>query len=142
MRDRGFLEILGLDLAEILYQQGRLDEAQQLIDELWAEPSPDLPAVPRLTEAKLLARRGQLRAARQLVDEAQARLTPASAPLVHADVLETRAEIDRLAGAAGQAEHSLHAALRIFEDRRATALAERARAALASLAGQTGHEPA
>jgi predicted ATPase/DNA-binding SARP family transcriptional activator len=142
MRDREFLEILGLQLAEILYQQGRLDEAQQLIDELWAEPSPDLADFRRLTEAKLLARRGQFRAARQLVDEAQAQLTPASAPLMQADVLETRAEVDRLAGAARQAEHSLRAALRIYEDRRATALAERTRAALASLAGQPGPEPA
>jgi tetratricopeptide (TPR) repeat protein len=144
MRDRGFLEVLGLDLAEILYQQGRLDEAQQLIDELWAEPSPDLPGLPRLTrtQAKLLARRGQFRAARQLVDEAQALLTPASAPLMQADMLETRAEVDWLAGAAGQAENSLRAALRIYEDRRATALAERTRAALASLVGQPGHEPA
>jgi len=79
---------------------------------------------------------------RQLVDAAQARLTPASAPLMQADVLETRAEVDRLAGAAGHAENSLRAALRIYQDRRAAALAERARAALASLAGQPGHEPA
>jgi predicted ATPase/DNA-binding SARP family transcriptional activator len=142
MRDRGFLEILGLDLAEILYQQGRLDEAQQLTDELWAEPSPDLPGLPRLTEAKLLARRGQFRAARQLVEETQALLTPASAPLMQAHVLETRAEVDRLAGAACQAENSLRAALQIYEDRRATALAERARAALASLAAEAGRDPA
>ena len=105
-------------------------------------PPRTLPGFPRLTEAKLLARRGQFRAARQLVDEAQAQLTPASAPLMQADVLETRAEVDRLAGAARQAEHSLRAALRIYEDRRATALAERTRAALASLAGQPGPEPA
>jgi predicted ATPase/DNA-binding SARP family transcriptional activator len=144
MRDRGFLEFLALDLAEILYQQGRLDEAQQLIDELWAEPSPDLPGLPRLarTQAKLLARRGQFRAARQLVDEAQSLLTPASAPLMQADVLETRAEVDRLAGAAGQAEHSLRAALRIYEDQRAIALAERTRAAIASLTAEACRGPA
>jgi predicted ATPase/DNA-binding SARP family transcriptional activator len=142
IRDRGFLEILALDLAEILYQQGRLDEAQQLIDELWAEPSLNLPGLPRLTEAKLLARRGQFRAARQLVDEAQARLTPASPPLMHAYVHETRAEVDRLAGAAGQAGNSLRAALRIYQDRRATALAEQTRAALASLAAEAGRDPA
>jgi hypothetical protein len=125
-----------------LYQQGRLDEAQQLIDELWAEPSLNLPGLPRLTEAKLLGRRGQFRAARQLVDEAQARLTPTSPPLMHAHVHETRAEVDRLAGAAGQAGNSLRAALRIYQDRRATALAEQTRAALASLAAEAGRDPA
>ena len=50
--------------------------------------------------------------------------------------------MERLAGAPEQAAASLRAALRIYEDRRATALAERARAALASLTAQPGREPA
>ena len=61
---------------------------------------------------------------------------------MQADVLEARAEVERLAGAPGQAAASLRAALQIYEDRRATALAERTRAALASLAAQPGRDPA
>ena len=140
--DRGYREGLAFRLAEILFQQGRLDEAQQLIDEIWADPSPDLIGFPRLTEAKLLARRGQFPEARQLVGEAEAFLTATSDLLLQAEVLETKADVERLAGAPGPAVASLRAALRIYEDRRATALAERTRAALASLASQPGHEPA
>ena len=69
-------------------------------------------------------------------------MTATSDPLLQAEVLETKADVERLAGAPGPAVASWRAALRIYEDRRATALAERTRAALASLAGQPGHEPA
>ena len=62
--------------------------------------------------------------------------------MAQADVLEARAEVERLAGAPGRAAASLRAALRIYEDRRATTLAERAKAALASLTAQPGRDPA
>jgi hypothetical protein len=77
-----------------------------------------------------------------LADEAQALLLPTSTPAEQADVLETRAEVERLAGAPDQAAASLRAALGIYEDRRATFLAGRARAILASLTVQPGREPA
>jgi hypothetical protein len=38
--DRGYLVDLAFNHAEILYRQGCLDEAQRLIDEIWADPSP------------------------------------------------------------------------------------------------------
>jgi hypothetical protein len=50
--------------------------------------------------------------------------------------------VERLAGAPGRAAASLRAALRIYEDRRATTLAKRAKAALASLTAQAGRDPA
>jgi hypothetical protein len=60
-----------------------------------------------------------------------------------ADVMEAKAEVERLAGAPEQSAASLRAALQIYEGRRATALAQRARAALASLTAQPGPgEPA
>jgi tetratricopeptide (TPR) repeat protein len=124
-------------LADALYDLGRFDEAQQMIDEAQADAPPDKEGATRLTQAKLLARRGHFTAARQLIDEAQALLTPASPPVEHIDMLEARAEVERLAGATSQAAASLHALLQICEDRHATALAERARAALASLPGDT-----
>ena len=63
------------------------------------------------------------------------------APL-QAGILMARAEVDRLAGAPERAEASLRAALRIYQDRHATPLAQEAAAVLASLAGHAGAKPA
>ena len=140
MGDRGYLGDIAATIAETLYAQGRFDEAQQMLDEAQAASTPGHDQT-GLTQAKLLARRGQFAAARQLADEAQAHIPPAALPADQAEVLETRAEVDRLAGAPGHAAASLRAALRIYEDRRATYLAERARADLASLTAQADPEP-
>lgn len=145
MGERGgyVIDLAGL-LASALYEQGRFDEAQQLIDGVKAEPSRSSPRLSGtwLTEAKLLARGGQLAAARQLVGEIEALLSPTLAAMDQADVLKTRAEVERLAGAPGQAAASLRAALQIYEDLRATALADQAWAALADLADRPGRDPA
>ena len=141
VRERGgYVVDLAVLLAEALYAQGCFDEAQQMIEEAKKEPAPDKIGATWLTEAKLLARRGQFAAARQRVGEAEALLSPASSPLEQADVLESRAEVERLAGAPYQAAASLHAAWTIYQDRQATSLAERVKAALASLTAQSGHE--
>jgi predicted ATPase/DNA-binding SARP family transcriptional activator len=137
----GLVADLAVLLADALYEQGRFDEAQQVIDEASAELSPATIRAPWLTQAKLLARCGQFAAARRLVGQGRARLSPASAPLVQADVLEAEAEVERLAGAPGRAAASLRAALQIYQDRQATRLARQATAALAGLTGQPG-EPA
>ena len=135
MGERGYLGDIAGMIAETLYAQGRFDEAQQMLDEARAASAPGHDET-RLTQAKLLARRGQIAAARQLADEAVAQIPPTSPPWEQAFVLETRAEVDRLAGAPSHAAADLRAALRIYEDRRATCLAERAKAALASLTAQ------
>jgi hypothetical protein len=57
-------------------------------------------------------------------------------------VLVAKAEVNRLAGAPGQAVASLRAALRIYEDHRAPQLAAPIRAALAGLAAQQGRSRA
>jgi tetratricopeptide (TPR) repeat protein len=140
MGQRGeYVASLAVLLANALYEQGRFDEAQQLIDQANSEPSSG-GFSPGLTEAKLLARRGRFAAARQLAD--QAVLPPAPSPYLQADALKTRAEVERLAGAPGPAAASLRAALRIYEDLRAATLAGQVRAALAGLAAQPGGDPA
>ncbi len=96
----------------------------------------------RAVRARILARGGQFPAARVLVDEAAAVVSPTSWAVLQAETLMARAEVDRLAGAPGQAEASLRAALGIYQDRHATPLAEQAAAALASLAGRPGARPA
>ena len=138
----GYTVDLAVLLAEALYEQGRFDEAQQLIDQAKMEPSSATVSTTRLTQAKLLACRGQLAAARELIGQAEALPSWTTGPTAQTDVLKTRAEVERLAGAPGQAAASLRAALRIYEDMGSATQARRTRAALASLAAQPGREPA
>jgi predicted ATPase/class 3 adenylate cyclase len=144
MGERGWLSTYAGSLAEALYAQGRLDEAQQVTEEAQAATPPgdiDDQARWRTVRAKVLARRGQFSAARDLLDEA-APVSPTSWAVWQAEVLMARAEVERLAGAPEQATARLRAALRIYQDLHATALAERATTALASLTGHASAEPA
>jgi predicted ATPase/DNA-binding SARP family transcriptional activator len=141
MGERYYLAMGTVILAEALYDQGRFDEAAQLIDEPPGGVSPFFAAWATFVKAKLLARRGQFAEARRLADEG-ARLAPAGSLRAQAAAHEERAEVERLAGAPGQAASRLRAALEIYQDRRATALAERVRTALASLTAQPGVGPA
>ena len=141
MGERYYLAIGTVMLAEALYDQGRFDEAAQMIEEPLDGVSPTFASRAAFIKAKLLARRGQFAAARRLAEEG-ARLAPAGSLLAQATAHEAAAEVERLAGAPGQGAARLHAALRIYEDRRAPALAERVRTALASLAAQPDREPA
>jgi predicted ATPase/DNA-binding SARP family transcriptional activator/class 3 adenylate cyclase len=143
MGERGeYVGDMAMLLTDALYEQGRFDEAQQLIDQVNAESSSSTVSSTQLTEAKLLARRGQFAAARQLLGRAEALLPPTSLPYLQTEMLLARSEVERLAGAPGQAAASLRAALRIYEDLRATTPAGRARAALVSLAAQPDPGPA
>jgi tetratricopeptide (TPR) repeat protein len=144
MSERRYLVAVTTGLAGALYAQGRFDEAQQLADEAQAADVPDAAAWSGALNlrAMLLARRGQFPAARRLLAEAEALITPASSALTRAEVLRAKAEVDRLAEAPDQAAASLRAALRIYEDRRATQLAAQIRAALATIAVHTGRSPA
>ena len=143
MGERGgyLVDLAGL-LAEALYAQGRFDEAQQVLDQAYAECSPGAMNNASLIEAELLARRGEFSAARQTIAQIEAMGAPASSPGARADTLRAMAEVERLAGAPDRAAASLRAALRIYEDQRATTLAEQITAALATLAGQPGRTPA
>jgi hypothetical protein len=141
MGDRARLSGVLTVLARAVWAQGRLGEAQRLTQEVEAITSADDISEQvrwRLTRAKVLARRGQVRAAQQLAGEAQALAAPTSWPAMHAEVLVAQAEVSKLAGAPEEAAASLREALRIYEDRRASALADRTRAALVSLASRTG----
>ena len=139
--ERRYLLSAASPLAEALYAQGRLEEAQRMTEEaeaLAGAGDVDAHARWRATRAKLLARRGQFPAARRLADEAVALVSPTSWATLKAQLLMGKAEVNRLAGAHDQAVSSLRAALRIYEDRRALPLAEQARAALASLSAGAG----
>ena len=142
MGERGYRSTAVAYLAEALYAQGRLNEAQRLTED--AEALAGVGDVTsqakwRAVRAKLLARRGKFGAAARLADEALAQIPATSFDPLLGDVLTAKAEVLRLAGAPGDAETSLRKALQLYEDRRMTPLAERTRALLASLAEQ--HPP-
>jgi hypothetical protein len=71
--------------------------------------------------------------ARHPVDESAAIAAPAFSTRLQAYALETRAEVSKLAGAPEEAADRLRQALHMYEERRASALADRTRAALSSL---------
>jgi tetratricopeptide (TPR) repeat protein len=147
MGERGTRSTLACWLAEALYLQGRLDEAQQMTEEA-EELSLSLPddietqALWRATRAKLLARHRQFPAARQLIADAQALISPTVWMRLRAHLLVAEAEVRQLAGDRRQAAASLHAALRIYEDQRTAPLAAQVKAALTSLNASPGSEPA
>jgi predicted ATPase/DNA-binding SARP family transcriptional activator len=144
MGERRYLVDVATGLAEALYDQGRFGEAQQMTDEAQAADvcDADVWSRTRNLRAMLAAQRGQFAEARRLVAEAEACITPASSAAARAEVMVAKAEVNRLAGTADQAAASLHAALRIYEECRATQLAARVKQALARLAFPAGHNPA
>jgi tetratricopeptide (TPR) repeat protein len=140
----GYLDGILAWLAEAVYAQGRLGEVQQLTEQAQAAAAAgdlDVQTRWRATRAKLLARQGQFAAARQLAGEAVALVAATSHASELAAMLVASAEVSRLAGAREEAEACLRQALRIYQDRGAVPLADRTRAALASLAARPGPGP-
>ena len=145
MGERGYLGTLNGCLAEALYAQGQLGDAQQITEEAQAAATPgdiDAQARWRAARAKILAHRGQFPAAQTLLDEAAALVSPTSWAALQAEILVAKAEVSQLAGAPEQAAASLRAALRIYKDRHATPLVDQTAAALASLTDQPSAKPA
>jgi tetratricopeptide (TPR) repeat protein len=139
MAEPGYRAVDVTLLAEAVYAQGRLGQALQLTEEAEAVTGADdcgAQAQWRATRAKLLARAGQFPAAARLAQEAVALIPARSDAAERAEFLVAQAEVLQLAGALDEAEASLRQALQFYERRRMVALAERTRAALASLADQ------
>jgi tetratricopeptide (TPR) repeat protein len=142
--ERGYLGTVTGELAEALYAQGRLNEAQEMIDQARETSTPhdiDAQVRWRAVGAKLLARNGQFSAARQLVSEADQLASPTSWAALQAEILLATAEVDRFARMPEEAAASLQAALRIYEEKRAVYMAEQVRASLANLADHLDPPP-
>jgi tetratricopeptide (TPR) repeat protein len=140
MGERGHRATLVTWLGEAVYAQGRFDQALRLTEEAEAfavADDFDAQARWRATRAKLLARAGQFSAAARLAEEAVALFPATSDAPERAEFLVAQAEVARLAGEVDRAEAGLRRALQFYQDRRMMALAERTRALLASLAGQS-----
>jgi tetratricopeptide (TPR) repeat protein len=86
MKDRGWVGFAAALMADALYAQGHLGEAQQMTEEAEEVAVPD-DHVPqawwRTVRAKLLARRGDFSAARLLLGQAEALIPPIWGALIH-----------------------------------------------------------
>jgi len=122
------------NLAEVLHQLGRDEEALRFTEEVEAAAEPDVPEqfLWRKARAKVLAARGAGEQAERLAREAVGLAERTDHLEEHADALMTLAEVLRRAGRAAEAEPALEEALRLCEQKGNTILAQRARAALRS----------
>jgi tetratricopeptide (TPR) repeat protein len=139
MQHIGYRATLTLLLAESLYAQGRYEEAEPLVEQAAATAIDDdlIDQVSlRIIGAKLRARRGDFDAAERLSQEAK-ELAPSSNERMLGEVLVGRAEVLMLARKADEAAEALGEAVRLYEERRAKPLVERARRQLEQLAAHS-----
>lgn len=105
-------------LADALYRQGRLEEAEQMLDavkEDWAEGDASVEAPRLAVRAKLLAARGWDEHAERSARRAIALVRKTDWACLQADTLIAQADVMRLAGRTDEAAKSLAEALQIAE---------------------------
>ncbi len=132
--ERGYSSSVAAYLAQALYGQGRLDEAEGFARRAQESTAPDdvwSQALSRGTLAKVLARRGSFGEADLLARDAVARLEVTDAIDLHGTVLLDRAEVLQLAGRDEDAASCLAGALLLFERKGNEVASERARRMLA-----------
>ena len=143
MQHIGYRATVALLLAESLYAQARYDEAERLVEEAAATADKDdlIDQVSlRIVGAKLRARRGDFDAAERLAQEAK-NIAPSLNERLLGEVLVGRAEVLILAGKPDEAAKALGEAVRLYEERRAEPLAERARKQIEQLAADSFSPP-
>jgi class 3 adenylate cyclase/tetratricopeptide (TPR) repeat protein len=125
-------------LAEMLYRQGKEDEAEQFtrISEALSAPSDVASQVEwRQVRAKVLARRGEVGRAEELMSRAADLVEKTDFLNLRGDVLLSRAELARLTGRPEQEKSLVEEAIRTFEQKGNLAAAESSRALLSDLSG-------
>lgn len=143
MGDRGYLSSVAAFLAQALYGQGRLDEADDLARRAQANAAPDdlwSQVLSRGTRAKVSASRGTHEEAERHAREA-VRLAAATDALdLHGNALVDLADTLALAGRNEEAAACVVDALRLYERKGNDVSAERARARLTGTASITASE--
>lgn len=136
MGEANYLMDTGYYLASSLCEQGRSDEAQQVVEAMRSalpSGSEGAEAMCQLAAAKVKADRGESLAAERLAQEGRRRIGTVS-PRWLGQALLTQAEVLELAGKPEKAAAVFREALALYEDRRAAPLAERARLGLRRVA--------
>jgi tetratricopeptide (TPR) repeat protein len=138
MGETGRLSTLAGILADIVYRQGRYDEADSLADLSKRVTAPDDLASQMLwrsVRAKIAARRGEFEVAQALAQEAATLADSTDAFHLHGDVLMDLAEVLRLADRPEEAAAALKRAIELYEAKGISVLAGKARALRSELTG-------
>jgi class 3 adenylate cyclase/tetratricopeptide (TPR) repeat protein len=136
--EKAYLSTSAAYLAEALYQQGRLDEAERFtqISEETADPSDLASHIGwRSVRGKILARRGRLEEGERLARDACTLAEGTDFLDATADALMHLAEVLELAGRIDEARNAISRAEELYERKGSVVLAERARQRLAALRG-------
>jgi class 3 adenylate cyclase/tetratricopeptide (TPR) repeat protein len=136
--EKGFLSTMATLLAEALYLQGRLEEAEAAVTRSREAATSDdfnAQAAWRAVQAKILARRGDLEEGERLAREA-VDIIDRSDELSHqGDLRADLAEVLQLAGRTGESIAVLEQALERYEQKENRVSADTTRALLAELRG-------
>ena len=136
MHDQWFLSGVTVNLAKVILDQGRADEASDLLDTLEkGVGDPDLLIRPPTVRARLLAAEGRLDEAETLARLAVAHAETTDFLGVHADAYVSLAEVLGLAGRRDEAVEALGSAIQLYERKGNTVEARKARAQRLSLIG-------
>jgi class 3 adenylate cyclase/tetratricopeptide (TPR) repeat protein len=144
MGDRGYLSSVAAFLAQALYGQGRLDEADELARMAQANAAPDdlwSQVLSRGTRAKVCASHGMHEEAERHAREAVGLAAATDALDLHGNALVDLADTLVLAGRNDEAAASMADALRLYERKGNDVSAERARARLASTSVTASEDP-
>jgi predicted ATPase/class 3 adenylate cyclase len=136
MGEKAFVSSSAALLAEVLYRQGRHDEAARFIDRSEETAAPDDLAAQigwRTVRAKILATTGRLEDAEALVRRAVSLARKTDWSNDHAAVCVALGHVLRERGRAEEAEVAIRRALVLYEGKGNTVAAEGARALLAEL---------
>ena len=132
-----FASTIAASLGEVLFVQGRQDEAEgfsRKAEELAPEDDVWTQAAWRSVRAKVLADRGQSREAIELAEQAVELLRATDAPVWRADGLCDSAYVLEASGRIDDAKAALEEALALYEQKEAPVPAERTRARLNRIA--------
>jgi hypothetical protein len=134
--ERGVLSTTAAELADAVYEQGRLEEAERytaVSEEAGASDDVATQLLVRGVRAKLAARRGSMDEAESLARSSVDLAAPTEAPNFRGHALMDLAEVLRLAGRTEEASAALHEAAAQFDAKGNVVSAERARGLLASV---------
>jgi class 3 adenylate cyclase/tetratricopeptide (TPR) repeat protein len=144
MGERAWYSSLAAFLAEALYQQGRLDEAEawtRRAEEAAIEGDLEAQSDFRAVRAKILARRGDLEEAKRLAREAVDIVGPSGEPDHEGDAWFDLAEVLRMAERRDEAAEALRSALACWEAKGNVVSAAKAREALTALGAPSPTAP-